>query len=186
MTDNPNQIAKISLPSLVITIGTAAIIISVAAIFSYARFKSERDLINFAVTALGLSTGITSAFYVGKNIELSVDSRKTDRSLSYISGYTSPEFAEIRKSLREIGIQIDSVDKRDQPKKVREYLSGNPEIEEQVLTLLNYLEQIAVVIENGLTDEKLLKDYFVVIFERVNPKFKGCINSLKYHNEVVF
>ncbi|MEH2232486.1 MAG: hypothetical protein V7K71_23130 [Nostoc sp.] len=95
-----------------ITVGSAALFFSVLITVLFIFNKNidiDREILKFILTTVGVSGGITSAFYVGESFRENAKYKKQDKSMMYISAWTSPQFAVVRKSLRKVRNLIKGV-----------------------------------------------------------------------------
>ncbi|MFN6537937.1 MAG: DUF4760 domain-containing protein [Nostoc sp. EkiNYC01] len=157
-----------------LTIGVLALIFSIAIIccFTFYQNNIDREVLKFIVTTVGVSGGITSAFYVGESFRQNIKSKKQDKAMMYISAWTSPQFAIVRKSLRQIRDLIKAIPEDNQSQVINEELNKKPDLGEDIVTVLNFLEEIAVGIDNDLIDEDIIYQYFQIIVQRVCRVFR--------------
>ncbi|BAY10405.1 DUF4760 domain-containing protein [Calothrix sp. NIES-2098] len=156
-----------------ITVGSAALFFSALTIILFIFNKNiDREILKFIVTTVGVSGGITSAFYVGESFRENIKYKKEDRAMMYISAWTSPQFAEIRKSLRKVRDLIKTIPEDNQSGVINQELQKDPDLGEDIVTILNFLEEIAVCVKNDLIDEAIIYDYFQIIVKRVCRVFK--------------
>lgn len=150
-----------------LTAGLISLIFAVGFILAFVFGKVDRDLLRFVVSTTATAAAITSAFYVGENIRRTFTSKKTDRSLQYISVWTSSSFASVRKSVRQVRDAIqEEPDQNRHAEVIKLLLNKNHDLEEDIITIMNFLEEISLSIQTGLVDEVILEDYFKVIVRR--------------------
>lgn len=103
-----------------------------------------------------------------KNYELI---KKQDRALAYITAWNNPQFAEFRGTAYEIHKAIEHKSTSQQYDTIRDFFNNNPVKEQHIVTLLNFLEQVATTMKQELSDTEVLSDYFAFIIPRVYEIF---------------
>lgn len=178
------EIFRVQPPVISVRVGAASIAFSTFAIILFGFNWVDRDIIRFAVSTVAAAAGITSAFYVGEGIRRNLDYRKEDldakkadfdaqraarkaeRAMAYISAWTHPSFAEIRKAGREIRARLDKAPKGKETQIIKQALDEDHNLEQDIVTILNFLEEIALSVESELVDEKIIRGYFSLIINR--------------------
>ena len=168
-----------------------SILCSIIAIGSYLYFvkdKKIQDTINFIVQTIGVSAGVVSVIYAGENIqraskikEEDEQLRKTDRALNYISLWNNPNFYIVRDvstKIKEIIYSDENKNKKDEhPKLANEALSKDKDLEQKLIDILNFLEEVSMAVNKQLINEDIIKDFFVHIFERYAQIYNDYINE---------
>lgn len=144
----------------------------VAALAVFAFFMTtkvfDEDLIRFTVTVIGVAAGVSSASYIGEGLNANSRARREERALALISTWNSAHYSTIRsRSLREVGDAIAHKDPaKSAPEVIQELLKNDLDLEEDIVTVMNFLEEVAVSVEMDLADEEILRNYF----ERIIPR----------------
>lgn len=149
-----------------VTVGVISFLFAALVITLFVSGIIDREVLKFTVSTVTAATAITSAFYVGENIRRTFTSKKTDRALAYIAVWTGPSFAHIRKSSRQIRDAIQGQDSEKHAEIIKKKLNENHDLEEDMVTIMNFLEEVALSIQSGLVDEAILQEYFKVIIKR--------------------
>lgn len=188
-------------PSIPITAWGVAVVLAVIAIGCYITLPQRRGLTKFSVSVLAATGAIVSAFYIGRSIEIDtayrkkqmeveaahrkkefeeiLDFRKKERAHSYILQWASPSFAIHRKSLRSVAKVISEAENSDRPNVIRQFLKENPPLEERVITIMNFLESLAVAVKEKWVDEEVIKDYYLLIFTRIYESLDPWIEDMR-------
>ncbi|KYC38798.1 hypothetical protein WA1_34925 [Scytonema hofmannii PCC 7110] len=124
-----------------------------------------KETLNFFVTALTASAGVTSAFYAFKSIEQSKESQKIESTSVYISRWNDVQYLPVRKTTTDIINLIKEQPDNQREKLLLEYLETHPDKRQDITNVLNFLEEMALCIEKGIIKEEILYDFyrFIVI-----------------------
>ncbi|UBF26423.1 DUF4760 domain-containing protein [Kovacikia minuta CCNUW1] len=158
-------------------ISFAIALISVS-LFYWVTQKFDKEFLQFTVAVVGVAAAVTSAFYVGSAIQENSKARKEDRAISLISTWNDSYYSGLRRTaLRKIRDLIKTLPLDEQPHAVHEVLKTDNSLEEDIVTILNFLEEVAACVNNDLVDIGLIDDYFGYIIPRVAFVFKSWITG---------
>lgn len=138
----------------------------------------DETLATFSVAVTGAAAAVTSAFYVGSAIQKNSLSRKEDRAIQLVSVWNGEYYSTLRRlTLRPMRSLLRDKSIKVQDRLIEDHLEKNPEVEEQIVTILNFLEQVAMCVNGDLVDEEIIQSYFGYIIPRLAQIFSGWIYS---------
>ena len=178
-----------------------AFIIATPFIFFYSitNNKTHREALNFAATALTTSIAGVSAFYALQSIkqnaaaqqlfrqqeeksqqearEIAEKDRKIDRTFKYIMRWNDLQYARIKKSVAQIHDEITNgystaLQKED---KLKNCLEDNPQKEQDITNILNFLEAMSICIKKEIVNEDLLYEFYRFIVIRYWETFESIV-----------
>lgn len=151
---------NIQLPTLTIGVGSVAAVLAILSIATYAKTTVEehREILDFTATALATAGGITGAVYVAQSLELDAESRVIDRTLSYIARWNSPNFPRknVTQLLRKTKAKVDN----EKLAFIKAELESDEVLRQEFIFVLNFFEEMAASIHQGIAKESMLKEFF--------------------------
>lgn len=107
-----------------------------------------------------------------------VETRRSDRTLEYIARWNSPDF----DSFKEIAVEMRKIinnypDETKHPEIVLKALHQSQDLELKVSNILNFFEELALVVKKDLVDKDMIQDFFEYIFARYAALFKNYIEE---------
>lgn len=115
-----------------------------------------------------------SIWAVKKQIEINHDQdlqyKKVEKAMMYISDWNNQKLALLTE-------KINSNFKGLQAKNIASFINENSSFEDELITVLNFLEQIAISIEYGWADQGILLQHFEVIIVKIFSSFEFWIND---------
>lgn len=182
-SESPGRIGALNV-SIPITVGFLATIVTSGLTFAFHISNAEtRKTLEYLSACIGTSVGVTSAFYVGQNIQLNAHEKKIDRTIVYIARWSDPALDSMRKAVYLINEAIRSA-KMETPH-ARDSDVINQKLEEDlslrisIHNALNFLEDLATCIEQGIVDEKLLHCFYKSIVTTYARTFEVWIQQLR-------
>lgn len=179
--------------------------------------KAHREALNFAATALTTSIAGVSAFYALQSIkqntaaqqlfrleqekaqkearDIEEKDRKIDRTFKYIMRWNNLEYSRIKKSVAQIHDEITNgfSTPLEKENKLKRYLEDNPQKEQDITNILNFLEAMSICIKKEIVDEDLLYEFyrFIVIryweiFEPIVINRRKKMNNPKIYEGLEF
>jgi hypothetical protein len=136
--------------------------------------KIDNSFASFFITTIGVTTAVTSVVMSShaneRNAESSAKARKTDRALAFIATWNNQYYSELRRSaIRPLGEKIKDLDSSAKLNAaVNQYFTDNPDVEEQVSTVLNFMEEIGLAVQADLVDEEIVYTYFGDVITRLH------------------
>ena len=93
------------------------------------------------------------------------ESQLIDRTLLYVARWNDSQYWPARKIAQEFHKLRGNQSLNNQKQFVIDYVAHNPEANQDIINLLNFLEDMAICIKKGIVKEELLYDYyrFIVI-----------------------
>mgnify|MGYP001792903549 FL=1 len=178
-----------------------AFIIAIPFIFYYSltNNKTHREALNFAATALTTSIAGVSAFYALQSIkqntaaqqlfrleqekaqkearDIEEKDRKIDRTFKYIMRWNNLEYSRIKKSVAQIHDEITNgfSTPLEKENKLKRYLEDNPQKEQDITNILNFLEAMSICIEEEVGNEELLHEFYRFIVIRYWKTFESFV-----------
>jgi Domain of unknown function (DUF4760) len=139
----------------------------------------DQSFASFFTTAIGVTAAITSAMLISNTIESNTQARKQDRAIALIGTWNGAYYAGLRGSaLRPLGDYIRNLNgSAAKNAAVEEYFAGHPDVEEQVITVLNFMEEICLSVKADLVDEELVYAYFGYIMSRMHTVLNPWIEA---------
>jgi hypothetical protein len=166
---------------LVFILGCISVIALIVVMYYVFINKQQLDnsFASFFTTAIGVTAAVTSAILVSNTIEINTKARKYDRALAFIATWNSPYYSGLRGSaLRPLGEEIKGLGASAQRNTaVDKYFVDHPDVEEQVITILNFMEEICLGVKADLVDEDILYAYFGYIVCRLHTVLKAWIET---------
>jgi hypothetical protein len=166
----PGNLAEINI-KIPIGIGFVGFVISVVMALTFHNFGDEsgkanpRKTLEFFASVLGTSAGVTSAFYVGQGIALNARSKKIDRTTVFISRWSDPAFANIRRAGHEIDGMLDGIPHDKHPDIIQTALDKDLELKMRVTDALNFLEEVALCSQLGIIDPLVTEKFYRSIMQ---------------------
>lgn len=179
----PGRVGSLNI-SVPITVGFLATFATAGLSLAYHISNEEtRKTLNFLTACLGTSVGVTSAFYVGQNIKLNAHERKTDRTLVYMARWSDPALDSTRKAVYLINeaikqAKIETPNARESDV-INQKLETDLSLRISIHDALNFLEDLATCIEQGIVDEKLLHRFYRSIVTTYCRTFEVWIQQLR-------
>jgi Domain of unknown function (DUF4760) len=189
----PGNIAEINI-KIPVRIGLVGVAISILMTFAFHSLGDEngkappRKTLEFFAAVLGTSAAITSAFYVGQSIELNARSKKIDRTAVFISKWSDPTFAPNRRAGHEINIMLRGAAQHKYPDIIQTALDNDLDLKIRVTDALNFLEDVALCVQLGITDPDLTAEFYRSIMQTYHKNFGLWIDSRRkeHNNESLF
>ncbi|NEP02564.1 MAG: DUF4760 domain-containing protein [Symploca sp. SIO2E9] len=172
-----------------------AFIISVSflLILSHFLIKSEtwRDSFTFSAAVLSAAGTVIGAYYAYQSIKqalkisaanakqglLTKEEKIIDRTIHYIHLWNDPQYAALREAMRKICDVIRAEPPETQDKFVFDYFESHPHEEQQVITVFNFLTEIAIYIEAGYINEELAWQFYDTIIKEYCEYFAAFISQ---------
>jgi hypothetical protein len=161
----------------------------VVALFYFVNGKIvDTEFVKFVVSIFGTVATLTSAFYIGSGLHETALSRKRDRTVAMISAWNNSHYTSLRGSvLRPIGAKLAAInDPLIRETTALNYLQENPECEEGLITILNFLEEVSLYVNEDLADYEIAKSYFGSIIPRIATTFNSFIEHRRTHNNNLY
>lgn len=146
-----------------LTVGavTVSLLLASAAILVYVflgdRYENLRKYLEFSTAALATAAGATGAAYVGQELSHNTKASKIDRTLSYINRWNNPSFN--KQKIIKLMRQVKKTPQEKLDNFVQEQLE-NDILKSELVTILNFFEEMSMVINQNLVEESILKDFF--------------------------
>ncbi len=182
-SEKPYNLGKINL-SISITVGLVGLLIScVFTCLFYSSTEDQKKTLNFLTTILETSAGVTSAFYIGQNIRLNAESKKLDRTTSYISRWNDTAFDSARRAAYQIHEMLDGRRINEHSIIIQEALDNDLDLKLGVLDALNFLEEMSLCVSLGIIDEKTTYQFYRSIVQAYCTTFNLWIIKLRNDKE---
>ncbi len=168
-----------------ITITVGAIAFSLAALFIALSlcFPNEKEFLRLVAGAVAAAAAVTSAFYIGQNLRQGTVSEKLNRTILYTSHWNDPNFFHARKSYREIMAQMlqkmEQEPKGDRLKLINELIDEEPDREQNLTNVLNFFEEMALLINKGVIDEGVIEEIYHTVIVRCYSQLEPWIRELR-------
>ncbi|MDY6973867.1 MAG: DUF4760 domain-containing protein [Thermodesulfobacteriota bacterium] len=134
----------------------------------------------------GSGIALTALVYAAMNVRLiynsqqhNLEMKRKSFSSDLISQFNSPEMTKL--SIISYALKKDIKDLK--PDEVVEYLEKDQDKKTAMVASLNFFEKLAISIEHGLADEKLLRDFFRGIVRSNFHALKGFIELKRKENQ---
>jgi Domain of unknown function (DUF4760) len=143
-----------------------SLVVSFIATIVHALIPNDyKNTLTFAATTFATSVGGLGAFYAYRNLSQSANSKLVDRTLLYLQRWNEAQYIPLREASLKIFEQIRKQSPELQARFLIEYFETNPADKQKIITILNFLTEMALCIEEGFVDEKILKKYFKTIVQ---------------------
>lgn len=185
---NPNIFGELNL-KITFNIFVFSIFVSTIVTVVHALIpKDYKDALTFAATTFATSAGGLGAFYAYRNLSQSTNSKAIDRSLLYLQRWNDAQYVPLREASLKIFEQIRKQPPEQQDKFLIDYFETNPLEKQKIITILNFLTEMALCIEYEIVDEIFLKRYFKAIVQDYCEDFHAFINQRRGngHNKEVY
>ncbi|WP_417289631.1 DUF4760 domain-containing protein [Corallibacter sp.] len=80
------------------------------------------------------------------------------------SKFNEPHMTEALQFMSKIDSDIESYFPDRKVQKFLDYIKDNPKDRQKIITVINYFEQLSILIENGHVEEKIIKKTFKTVF----------------------
>ena len=162
---------KLRIPPMSIVIGTGFVAtlfasVSIVIFVMSGDNKKLKDSLQFGTAAIAAVAGITGAAYVANQLKHSVVSSKTDRTLKYIERWNNPDFD--KKAVLALFRETKELGPTEKQKIISDKLENDDELRSELISILNFLEEMSLSIHENLTDERVLRNFFRgIVFDYV-------------------
>ncbi len=173
-------LAKIT---LTIRAGTIAFLLAVMFVLLFICLPGHRDILKFAAGVIAAAGAVTSAFYIGQNLRQATASEKMSRTITYTARWNDPQFFYAKKDFR--GIMEDLLQRKEQdPQKdrlvlINELISEEPDREQNLISVLNFLEELAILINRDVVDEEILDEFYHTVVVKCYSNLEPWIRELR-------
>lgn len=155
--------------NVVLTIGIVLGILAVGVIIWYVQNPAHREGLRFALMTFTAAAGITTAYYVAaslrettaagaKSLEESARSELISRTFEYSRRWGDPAFESAKEAVRKIIREIHGDAERGQ--KIKEAIANDDKLERSLISTMNFLEELAFAIHEGVVDADMQKRLF--------------------------
>ena len=156
---------KIGITSLIIAAGLTVI-------YSHLNEK-QREVFNFGAVAFGVCIAGTSTFHAYRSImhssrlqerevRVKKEEKKLDRAIDYIGRWNHPDYAHIKATITEITKGIENQEHTS----ISDYLKNEPLKTQEVVSILNFLEELSFLVYEGILDKKMIYVFYRGIIVR--------------------
>lgn len=153
-----------------------SIVVSTFATILHALIPEKyKDTLTFAATTFATSAGALGAFYAYRSLSQNTNSKVMDRSLLYLQRWNDAQYIPLREASLKIFEEIRRQLPEQQEVFLTDYFEKNPVDKQKIITILNFLTEMALCIEEGIVSERFLKKYFKVIVHDYYECFYGFI-----------
>ena len=168
-------------------LGLIAIAIATGTAFTYHKLEDKyKDTFNFGATVFGVSIAGVSAIHAYRDfvasrkiqsseILVSREEKILDRTIAYISRWNCPEYGHFRATIKEIIGELEA----NKISNLKDHLEENREKAQDIITILNFLEELAFLIDEGLIHEERARKYFRGIVIQTYTKLSSVIHVRK-------
>jgi hypothetical protein len=143
-----------------ITFGIIAVVVGAGLILLYLFWASARDELRFVVAALATVGGVASAYYIGSGLRATAESEKLTRTFAYPARWGDPPWAPARKATAELLKECQGKPEAERLAAIQKALKAKPELERDIIAVLNYLEELALAVNLGVVDEQIVKRFY--------------------------
>jgi hypothetical protein len=129
--------------------------------------KELREEISFLVTVVGIGAGVTSAFYAADTITRNSQTNKISRAITLLSEWNNMDLQVYKDLLGTLRHNTYGLQESEKSIIINGIIESKREIYEgKVIEYLNFLEYIAILVENECVEEEIIRDYFCTIFDK--------------------
>lgn len=172
--------------NVIITFNILVISVLISAVITtaYGRIREEkhRQTLVFGVTAFATCVAGLGAFYAYTNLKESINHQITDKTMLYIQRWNDTSYIPLRATAKRIHEDMKKQPLEQQDGFLVEYFETHPEERQQVITILNFLTEMALCVEEELVDERLLRGFFESIVHDYCEDFHAFINQRRGNN----
>ena len=175
MKNEINKLAELKIPVTIFLIIIVSCIVALILYFIFPTFHSD---IKFITLLFGGASGIYSAFYIGKTLELNIERDRIAKSFEFIQRLDCEQYNTVRRFLNHDIVNITS-------NQLYEKIVENVELDNAIAYVFNNLDDMAIALRAGYLDEDILFDslspivhfwcqklepYFIKLREEKNDK----------------
>lgn len=164
-----------------VRVGGATFLLASILIGLFAYLPDQREILGFTTIVLTAAAAITSAFYVGQGLRQGVESAKVDRTITYGARWNDPQFFYAKRAAREIIMPVVLSPTTNTLQAIQAEINKEPNREMNLVDALNFLEEMAVFINMGVLDEKILRDFYQTIVLRYFSTLQPWIEDQRNH-----
>lgn len=132
--------------------------------------ESQRYLFDFLVAVFVASFLVYIAIYAYRGFITSI---KINRTIDYISRWNHPDYSTMRATIRNVLKELES----NRSKTLVGYLKENSEEEQDIVTILNFLEEVSCLIRDEIIDKDTMEKFYRGIIIRVYKQLSRYIES---------
>ena len=172
------QVGVVKFPVELSTILAGLVLIS-GAIFWYC--PKWRDELTFFGTGFAMAAGVLAAYYIGRTLQITVVQReeslkavRIEKAFSYIQRWNAAPFLE-RQQWRVVLDKIHGMT----PAQVADLFNKDRADRAVVVDVLNFFEEVALAVNEGLADEETLLKFFRDMLEGYYHQSAEWINRLR-------
>lgn len=135
------------------------VVIAIAGILDYAYFRVDtnlRSVIAFGCSLLGAMIAISTLLYTAQNLKASNREKKAVAAAKFIERWNHPSYDSIRKACTELNTELDQLS----PEARANVLLQDVTKRRTATELLNFFEEMAVIVNNEALDEDILQRFF--------------------------
>lgn len=143
-----------------ITFGIVALVVAAGLIAHYFLFPDARADLKFIVAALATVGGVTSAYYIGSGLRANAESEKLNRTFAYPARWGDPSWAPARNAVAGLLRKCQGKPEAERLSLIQQALDKTPALERDIIAFLNFLEELALAVNLGLVDEKIVKRFY--------------------------
>jgi hypothetical protein len=145
---NPKRIGAYEV-KIRITFAVILFIFCTAFILAFAFLPTQRDLLVFSAVVIGGASAIYSAYFAAQTLRINLQRDKLKRALEITNRVSGIELSKVRALVHDEIISQDMSETQ-----VIEIIKNDREIKSAVITVLNNLEDVAISIQKGDSDEE--------------------------------
>ncbi|MDE0332849.1 MAG: DUF4760 domain-containing protein [Nitrospinae bacterium] len=160
-------------------IGLVAIIFVGVIVGVYFFLPAHKELATFIAIAVGAASAIVSAFYIAQSVYANVESEQMTRTMSLTSEWNTASFFDSKKAVIGLIKPIAAKPREERLKIIQEEIKDNEILELNITNVLNYLEDLAVLVDKGFVDEETIRELFQTNGLRYYDVFEPWIADLR-------
>lgn len=162
-----------------VRIGVVAIIFVGVIVGVYFFLPAHKELATFIAIAVGAASAIVSAFYIAQSVYANVESEEMTRTMSLTSEWNTTSFFDSKKAVIGLIKPIADKSREERLRIIQERIKDDDMLELNITNVLNYLEDLAVLVEKGFVNEDIIRELFQTNVIRYHDVFEPWIADLR-------
>ncbi len=162
-----------------VRIGVVAIIFVGVIVSVYFFLPAHKELATFIAIAVGAAAAIVSAFYIAQSVYANVDSEQMTRTMSLTSEWNTTSFFDSKKAVIGLIKPIADKPREERLRIIQERIKDDDMLELNITNVLNYLEDLAVLVDKGFVNEGVIRELYQTNVLRYYDVFEPWIADLR-------
>ena len=145
----------------------------------YFFLPAHKDLATFIAIAVGAAAAIVSAFYIAQSVYANVQSEEMTRTMSLTSEWNTTSLFDSKKAVIGLIKPIADKPREERLRIIQERIKDDDMLELNITNVLNYLEDLSVLVDKGFVNEDVIRELYQTNVLRYYDVFEPWIADLR-------